>query len=105
MSPQVPPYVTVQTQPVVVEVTPTTPAAVTMNSIFAGAINQPVVAYHHVQHTASANWTISHNLNFYPNVTVQDSAGTILEGEITYTDTQQLTVHFTSAFSGDAYLS
>lgn len=102
---QPPPYVTVQTQPVIVEVTPTTPAPVTMNSIFAGALNQPVVAYHHIQGTPSSTWTIIHNLNFYPNVTVQDSAGTIIEGEITYTDAHQLTVHFTSAFSGNAYLS
>ena len=102
---QPPPYVTVQTQPVIVDVTPATPAAVTLNTITAGAINSPVVAYHHTQNTSSATWTIIHNLNFYPNVTVQDSAGTILEGEITYTNTKQLTVHFTSAFSGNAYLS
>lgn len=76
-----------------------------MNDIVEGAINQPVVAYRHVQQTPSATWTIVHNLNFYPNITVQDSAGTILEGEITYTNTKQLTVHFTSAFSGNAYLS
>jgi hypothetical protein len=40
-----------------------------------------------------------------PNVTVQDSAGNIVEGEIAYTNTNSLTVSFASAFSGKAYLS
>ena len=63
------------------------------------------VAYTHTQGVASATWTINHNLGFYPNLTVQDSAGTIYEGEITYTDSVSLTVTFSSAFSGKAYLS
>jgi hypothetical protein len=63
------------------------------------------VAYNHVQGVASATWTIHHNLHFYPNVTVQDSAGNIVEGEITYTNSDSLTVTFSTAFSGEAYLS
>jgi hypothetical protein len=59
----------------------------------------------HTQGSASATWVITHNLGFYPNVTVQDSAGNIVEGEITYTNTNSLTVSFASAFSGKAYLS
>lgn len=94
-----------QTQPVVVTVTPTTPQPVQVNQIYAGAINTPVVAYHFVQNTPSSSWVITHNLGWIPNVTVQDSAGNIVEGEITYTNTKQLTVTFSSAFSGNAYLS
>ena len=94
-----------QTQPVVVTVPVTTPPPVTVNTIVAGAINQPLVAHHHVQGTLSDTWTIQHNLNFYPNVTVQDSTGTIVEGEITYTNPKTLTVHFTNPVIGDAYLS
>ena len=63
------------------------------------------VAYIHTQGVASDTWTINHNLNFYPNLTVQDSGGTIYEGEITYTNTVSLTVTFSAAFSGKAYLS
>ena len=63
------------------------------------------VAYTHTQGVASDTWTINHNLGFYPNLTVQDSGGTIYEGEITYTNTVSLTVTFSSAFSGKAYLS
>jgi len=63
------------------------------------------VAYTHNQGVSSNSWTINHNLGFYPNVTVVDSAGTIYEGEITYTNTNSLTVSFSAAFSGKAYLS
>ena len=63
------------------------------------------LAYSHTQGSASNTWVITHNLNFMPNVTVQDSAGNIVEGEIAYTNTNSLTVSFASAFSGKAYLS
>lgn len=64
-----------------------------------------VVAYVHNQGTASATWNITHNLGWNPNVTVQDSAGGIVEGEIAYTNINSLVLTFTSAFSGKAYLS
>lgn len=63
------------------------------------------VSYEHIQGSVSNSWTINHNLGFKPNVTVVDSAGTIYEGEIAYTNTNSLTVTFSSAFSGTAYLS
>jgi hypothetical protein len=90
---------------VVVQVTPPSTPAVTLNQITVGGINQPSVAYHHTQGTSSAVWTITHNLGWYPNVTVQDSGGSIVEGEIAYTSTMSLTITFTGAFSGRAYLS
>jgi hypothetical protein len=65
----------------------------------------PDLAYAHTQGTASATWTINHNLDFYPNVTVVDSGGTIVEGEISYTTRNQVVLTFTAAFSGKAYLS
>jgi hypothetical protein len=63
------------------------------------------VSYDHIQGVASNSWVINHNLGFKPNVTVVDSAGTIYEGEIAYTNTNSLTVSFSAAFSGRAYLS
>ena len=63
------------------------------------------VSYTFTQGVASATWTINHNLHFYPNVTVQDSAGNIVEGEIAYTNSDSLVVTFSTAFSGEAYLS
>lgn len=91
--------------PIVVTVTPQASPAITINDIVVSGINQPIVAYHHTQGTSLATWTIVHNLGWYPNVTVQDSGGSIVEGEISYTSTMSLTVTFTGAFSGNAYLS
>lgn len=90
---------------IVVKVTPPAGPVVTLNEITVGGINQPAVAYHHVQGTASATWNITHHLGWYPNVTVQDSGGSIVEGEISYTSSNTLTVTFSGAFRGDAYLS
>lgn len=65
----------------------------------------PDLAYAHTQGTASATWTINHNLDFYPNITVVDSGGTIVEGEISYTSRNQVVLTFSASFSGKAYLS
>lgn len=66
---------------------------------------QERLAYHHVQNTSSAVWTIAHNLNFYPNITTIDSSGSIVEGEIEHLNRNTLRVTFVSAFSGEAFLS
>jgi hypothetical protein len=90
---------------IVVQVNPLSPPVVNVNEVVVRGINTPAVAYHHVQGTSLATWTINHQLGWYPNVTVQDSGGSIVEGEITYTSVNSLTVTFTGAFSGNAYLS
>jgi hypothetical protein len=63
------------------------------------------VAYQHTQGVTSSSWIITHNLGFYPNITVKDSAGSIVEGEIVYDSANQVTLNFQAAFSGLAYLS
>ena len=63
------------------------------------------VAYQHTQGTTSSSWVIQHNLGFYPNIVVQDSANSIVEGEIVYDSVNQVTLNFQAAFSGMAYLS
>jgi hypothetical protein len=63
------------------------------------------VAYTHTQYSSSASWTVSHNLGYNPNVTVSDSAGTIIEGEIAYPSSNTIVLNFSSAFAGTAYLS
>lgn len=65
----------------------------------------PLVAYTHTQSAASSTWTIAHNLNFFPNVTVIDSGGNMVEANVTYTNNANLTITFSSAISGTAYLS
>lgn len=70
-----------------------------------GGATAPTIAYVHNQGTPSATWVITHNLGFYPNITFQDSSGTIVEGELNYTTRNTLTATFSAAFSGKAYLS
>jgi hypothetical protein len=91
--------------PIVVTVTPQASPAVNLNTITVGPINQPNVAYTHTQGTSSATWVINHYLGWNPNVTVQDSAGTTVEGNISYTNNNSLSITFSGAFSGKAYLS
>ncbi len=62
--------------------------------------------YSHHQGSASAHWVIPHNLGFKPNVQVEDSAHTNIEGgAITHVDANNLTIDFSAPFSGDAFLS
>lgn len=60
-------------------------------------------SYIHYQGSASAVWTITHNLNRYPAVTIVDSALTQVEGDITYNSLNQCTVEFSAPFSGSAF--
>lgn len=63
------------------------------------------VSYVHTQATPLAVWYVKHGLNFYPNVTVVDSAGSVVEGNITYLDRSSTVLSFGAAFSGEAYFS
>lgn len=53
----------------------------------------------------SSVWTINHNLNKLPNITIIDSAGTEVKGEIEYVDDNNLILTFSSEFSGRAILN
>ena len=55
--------------------------------------------------TPDSIWEITHDLDKYPSVTVVDSAGSVVIGDITYTSKSALTVTFSAAFSGKAYLN
>ena len=55
--------------------------------------------------TPDSVWDITHDLDKYPSVTVVDSAGSVVIGDITYTSKSALTVTFSAAFSGKAYLN
>lgn len=59
----------------------------------------------YTQSTPSSTWVIEHALGGHPSVTVVDSAGTTVFGEVKYDSTTQVTVSFTVPFSGLAYLT
>ena len=61
--------------------------------------------YTHTQAVPSADWTITHNLARFPSVTVIDSAGSTVVGDVEYLSNNQIAIHFTAAFGGSAYLN
>jgi hypothetical protein len=80
-------------------ITGTTPAQV-LNLVLPISGN-----YTHIQSVSSANWTITHNLGFPPSVSVVDSGGNHVVGDVNYVSANVLTVSFSSPFGGSAYLS
>ena len=70
----------------------------------AGAFTPSDIAYTHTQASASATWTINHNLGFNPTAVVLDSAGTNCEGSFSYPTVNQMVITFNSAFTGTAYI-
>lgn len=64
-----------------------------------------MVAYTHNQTAASATWNVTHNLHFKPNVTVFDSSGGMVEGNIVHSNDNSLTISFSAEISGTATLS
>lgn len=50
-------------------------------------------------------WTINHNLNKYPSVTLIDSSGRQFKAEIDYNDMNTLTVYMNGGTSGKALLN
>jgi hypothetical protein len=63
------------------------------------------VKYVHTQASISNSWTINHNLNFFPNVTVLDNANRILETYIQYNNLNSVTIIMNSPASGKAFLT
>jgi hypothetical protein len=61
--------------------------------------------YKYLKTSAASTWTVKHNLDKHPSVTVVDSGGTVVKGDITYNSANQLTITFSSSFSGTAYLN
>lgn len=63
------------------------------------------LTYEHIQALPEATWTINHPLNKIPSVTVIDSSGSVVEGEVEYPSSATAVVRFAAAFSGKAYLN
>lgn len=61
--------------------------------------------YRHNQAAPATVWNINHNLGFYPAVSTQDSAGTVVYGDVEYIDSNNVTVTFEAAMGGYANLS
>lgn len=61
--------------------------------------------YVHTQSSASATWSVSHNLNKFPSVSMVLSTGQKGYGDVTYIDNNNLTITFAGAETGKAYIN
>ena len=50
-------------------------------------------------------WTIQHNLNKFPSVSVVDTANTVVNSQVNYVDKNNITINNTAQFAGKAYLN
>lgn len=76
------------------------------NATFVGnVLNIPRENYVHDQQVASLTWVITHNMNKYPAVNIVDTANDEVVGDVKYNSLNQITISFTAAFSGKAYLN
>ena len=63
------------------------------------------VSFTYEKQTNSTSWVITHNLGFRPNVTVIDYGQNNVECDVAHNNENSLTLTFSEAISGYAYLS
>lgn len=61
--------------------------------------------YKHTQIQASKTWNINHNLKKIPSVTIVDSGGNEVIGDVKHLSENELTISFSYEFSGSAILN
>lgn len=59
----------------------------------------------YTQASANTLWDITHNLMFFPNITIVDSGENFVIGDVQYVNQNRLLVTFSHSFAGKAYLS
>jgi len=61
--------------------------------------------YVHDQQVAASTWTINHNLGKFASVNIVDTVGDEVLADVTYNSINQLTINFSAAISGKAYIN
>jgi len=62
-------------------------------------------SYIHTQSVSASTWTISHNMGFFPSVSVVDNGGNMVIGDVSYITENQVSISFSASFGGKAYFS
>lgn len=62
-------------------------------------------SYTHTQISPATTWNITHGLNKRPSISIADSSGSLVMGEVQYLDDNNIQITFSAAFSGSAYLN
>ena len=63
------------------------------------------INYTHDQQVPSDEWVVTHGLQKNPSVSIVDSAGNWVIGDIEYVDLNNIIIRFTFPFSGKAYFN
>ena len=66
---------------------------------------ESLTSYRHTQNTAATEWHIEHNRGKYPSVSIVDSAGSVVIGEVEHIDINSLFVRFKYPFKGVAFVN
>lgn len=66
--------------------------------------NLSTASYTHTQSSASTTWTINHNLDYRPNVSVLSVGGVEMEATVLHTNANQTVITFNAATAGTARL-
>jgi hypothetical protein len=116
MSDERPEVVVVEPEPETIEVLLTNTDIITVNDAIPGprgpkgdpgkdAGSLAAVSEAYPQNVASDTWTFAYDLEYVPTVTVVDSAGSTVEGEVRYLPGHFIEIKFAVPFSGTCYLS
>lgn len=76
-----------------------------IDSTFSISPNIQDLNYVHYQNEAKDTWIVEHNLGKNPSVTVIDNDGETVFADVTYIDANTLTIEFSEAFSGKAFIN
>jgi hypothetical protein len=57
------------------------------------------------QAVPATTWTITHNLEKFPSVSVVNNNNILINGEVTYIDNNNVELNFSAGFAGKAYLN
>tara|TARA_R110000803_G_scaffold68255_2_gene130057 strand:- start:337 stop:1035 length:699 start_codon:yes stop_codon:yes gene_type:complete len=66
---------------------------------------EAAVTFEYTQVSPATTWNITHNLGRFPSITVIDTGDTVVTGEYTYIDNNNVTLNFSAGFAGKAYLN
>ena len=67
--------------------------------------SQGAPTFEFTQGVPATTWNITHNLGKFPSITVIDTGNTVVTGEYNYTSNKTVTLTFSAAFAGKAYLN
>ncbi|WP_018407936.1 hypothetical protein [Methylocystis rosea] len=80
------------------------PAAIVLAEMLRGPPG-PIGGYTHVQLSASAAWTINHNLGVKPTISLYSVGGVEFEGQITHVTDNQAVINLATSIAGFARCS